>query len=520
MEITLFETIDSTSTEAMKRLELAKEPFAIQAITQTSGRGRRGNQWQSERGNLFISVGFPQNFLQSDQVDKTPLKAAVIAAKFIEHLTSLKPQIKWPNDILLDGEKVCGILCESSVTANTISGVVIGVGVNLSSYPEDVGYKVNSLNRKTSIEIDPIEAGRILADSFLEDFPKSLDFSAYRSYLPRVNSLVSSEKSRGMQKKVGLFKGVSNDGNLLISKINFEDKVEEYSSVTDSVRLIGQESTGLPLVTADFGNTSAKIEVTKDADLIASYSISYELTELDKDILDDIRDSVFSILPLGVARWPLYYGSVNNEGRNIILKEMEELGFFGEAITKAAFRVKLGNYPIDQIGFDRLALMESFLFKNFAKDSTSNNLACLISFGTATTVDFVLENGAYLGGVILPGISLSAKSLNDHTSLLPLVSFENVVENSIEELKVGSDTRTSIESGILASQFGAIKECIRSVQSKNKGAQLKKVVVTGGGWAKVKPFFNDSFKSIFPTSPETSYSPLNGYKIIFINSKS
>jgi biotin-[acetyl-CoA-carboxylase] ligase BirA-like protein len=521
MEVTFLETTESTSTEALKKLEIGlRDPFAIVSKQQTAGRGRRGKSWQGDEGNLFLSIAFPKSSVHGNDLEMSPIKAASLLATFIEEQTSLNPTIKWPNDILIDGKKVCGILCESSVVGSEIAGVCIGIGLNLNSSPNGVEYQVASLSGLTNSEFDVKDTALKLINKFEKEFPGKCNITQYRNHLPLEKMVLSNSKESGVKIKTALFKGVSDSGDLMFSKLNFENKIETVTSVTQSLGLISQKNSSLPLIIADFGNSSAKIRVTRNLDLLASYSVSYEMNQIDREILEDIKDTVYEELPIGVARWPIYYGSVNKEGVGKLLTSSEELGFFGVEIPKKEFRVRLADYPIDQLGFDRLALMESYLSKFYSRhQKDQNNIGCVISFGTATTIDFISAGGVYRGGVILPGLNLSAKSLNDHTSLLPMVNFENIVDDSVNNLSLGKDTKSSIEGGLVASQLGAIKETILSLERKNEGYKVIRVAVSGGGWHLMKPYFSDSFSDKSLEILETGCSAVGGYEVLFSNSK-
>ena len=109
----------STNEEAKKW-----PPYhAVTAETQTAGKGRNGRKWESLSGNLFLSVTlpFPSN---------AALYSFIAALAVAETLGFLSPRIKWPNDILIDGKKICGILLETTDTT-----LIIGIGVNIETAP-------------------------------------------------------------------------------------------------------------------------------------------------------------------------------------------------------------------------------------------------------------------------------------------------------------------------------------------------------------------------------------------------
>lgn len=123
--------IDSTNNLAKAQsLSFDGRPVVFTAVTQTSGRGRLDRRWISAPGNLFMS----QLFHASLPISYLVFITAVGIVKTIEELTTdLDIAIKWPNDILISGAKICGILIESAENQT----VVIGSGVNLVSSPVD-----------------------------------------------------------------------------------------------------------------------------------------------------------------------------------------------------------------------------------------------------------------------------------------------------------------------------------------------------------------------------------------------
>ena len=100
----------------------------------------------------------------------------------------------------------------------------------------------------------------------------------------------------------------------------------------------------------------------------------------------------------------------------------------------------------------------------------------IVDSGTATTVDVVSAEGAFVGGAILPGLAMSARALHHYTALLPLVSVAELGERTPAAL--GRNTRAAIQSGLLWGQLGAVKELIE----RQTGSKAQ-VFVTGGGGA-------------------------------------
>ncbi|MBI2860425.1 MAG: biotin--[acetyl-CoA-carboxylase] ligase [Chloroflexi bacterium] len=136
-EVVFFLQIDSTMNAARDRAQKgAVEGTVIIAGEQTAARGRSGRTWVSPPGNIALSV-----ILRPD-VSLLPglvMAGAVAVARSIEATTGLKVDIKWPNDILVSGRKVCGILTEIEMKGGKLNHAILGIGINVASRPESLG---------------------------------------------------------------------------------------------------------------------------------------------------------------------------------------------------------------------------------------------------------------------------------------------------------------------------------------------------------------------------------------------
>ena len=116
-----FECVESTNLTALDYPVYD----VIYAGKQTAGRGRLGRKWLSEKGNLFMSVVLPLN-------EQAPLYSLIASVAVAKALKGFHPKLKWPNDVLIEGKKVCGILLEASENK-----LILGIGVNILSAPEE-----------------------------------------------------------------------------------------------------------------------------------------------------------------------------------------------------------------------------------------------------------------------------------------------------------------------------------------------------------------------------------------------
>lgn len=146
-----YELLSSTNDFAARMAEDgAPEGTVVIADQQVAGRGRHGRHWSSPEGEgLYLSVILRPD-LPFDQLWQIGFVAAAAAAQAIREVSGLTPQIKWPNDVLLNGRKVCGILVEAR-TEGALRPVIVGIGINVNSdrLPPEIADKATSIMRET-----------------------------------------------------------------------------------------------------------------------------------------------------------------------------------------------------------------------------------------------------------------------------------------------------------------------------------------------------------------------------------
>ncbi|MEM7168899.1 MAG: biotin--[acetyl-CoA-carboxylase] ligase [Pseudomonadota bacterium] len=151
----------STNDEA-KRLAQAGDGgnLIVWAKSQSGGRGRRGRQWTSPEGNLYCSFLLRPNCTIAEAPQIGFVAVLAVADVVMSHLGGAKPvQVKWPNDVLVDGRKVAGILLESQTRLDDmLDWLVVGQGVNLISHPGETLFPATNLRAEGAIEGQGIEA--------------------------------------------------------------------------------------------------------------------------------------------------------------------------------------------------------------------------------------------------------------------------------------------------------------------------------------------------------------------------
>ncbi|GFE58701.1 biotin--[acetyl-CoA-carboxylase] ligase [Geobacter sp. AOG1] len=164
-QIISFRETDSTNETAFKLAEEgAPEGTVIIAESQRRGKGRMGRQWESPPGvNLYCSIILRPPILPLQAVQLTFL-SAVAVARAVEETTPLVPTIKWPNDVLLSGRKVAGLLNEMGAETEKVNFIILGIGVNINmeegQFPADLRYPATSLRMETGGAVNRMEFTR------------------------------------------------------------------------------------------------------------------------------------------------------------------------------------------------------------------------------------------------------------------------------------------------------------------------------------------------------------------------
>ncbi|WP_136525691.1 biotin--[acetyl-CoA-carboxylase] ligase [Geomonas ferrireducens] len=221
---------ESTNQVAFKMAEEgAVEGTVVIADAQSAGKGRLGRVWLSPAGvNLYCSVVLRPDIAPMAACQLTFL-SVVAVARAIESCTSLKPQIKWPNDILINGKKVAGLLNEMNAETEKVNFVVLGIGVNLnlrmSSIAESLlRHPATSLVEEGGEEVDRVAFTRRLLtelDELYDVFLQEGEGPVRAEWLERSAIRGRSVKvSQGEREFTGEVQGVDSFGALLVKLID------------------------------------------------------------------------------------------------------------------------------------------------------------------------------------------------------------------------------------------------------------------------------------------------------------
>lgn len=144
IDLEVYESLASTN-DLLKQKAIcgAKEGTAVLSFSQTDGKGRKGRTFISEKGGIYLSILVRPKSLNFDATLITSA-TAVAVSKAIEEISKKNTDIKWVNDILIGGKKVCGILCESGIFGND-SFVVVGIGINVFKPKNDFDDEIKNI---------------------------------------------------------------------------------------------------------------------------------------------------------------------------------------------------------------------------------------------------------------------------------------------------------------------------------------------------------------------------------------
>jgi len=226
-----FDELDSTNEEAKR---LAKSGGCHGAVVwakrQTAGKGRMGREWISSEGNLFVSI-----LLQPERVMADLAQLSFVAA--ISVIDAIEPMLesdkllqnKWPNDVLLNDKKLSGILLESfRVDGSDKPWVIVGVGVNIDSFPENTEFPATSL-KEAGVEL---VSAKIILSRFIHHFMERYDQWNNRGFLSirriwlerawRIKEKIEARLPSGGGDTIiqGIFEGIDTGGSLIIKPEN------------------------------------------------------------------------------------------------------------------------------------------------------------------------------------------------------------------------------------------------------------------------------------------------------------
>ena len=223
-----YDSVSSTNDLA-KEYALSKEKAGLVIIgeEQVKGRGRRGRTWESPKGTgIWMSILLRPDLPPKDG-PKFTLLSAVAVTKAIREVTGIEAKIKWPNDIIINNKKVCGILTEMNAEIDFINYVIIGIGINVNGkkedFPEEVQDRAISLSQVKGQLVSRKDLVRSILkkiEDYYFQFIQAMDFMGILEEWKSLSCNLGKEVRATIKGKeiIGLAIDINKDGSLLLKK--------------------------------------------------------------------------------------------------------------------------------------------------------------------------------------------------------------------------------------------------------------------------------------------------------------
>ncbi|MDD7643683.1 MAG: biotin--[acetyl-CoA-carboxylase] ligase [bacterium] len=223
-QVECFDVIGSTNTTAMQMAEEgAPHGTLVVADRQDSGKGRRGRSWEMPAGvAIAMSIVIKPEELQPQNAPMLTLVSALAVVRGIEQQTGIRTEIKWPNDIVIGGKKVCGMLTEMSTQIDYINHIVVGIGINVHNeqFPEELSDRATSLYLESGTHVNRAALVEAVCESFeyyYDIFMRTQDLSGlqeeYNSKMVNMGRQVRILDPKGEYEGIAL--GITEHGELL-----------------------------------------------------------------------------------------------------------------------------------------------------------------------------------------------------------------------------------------------------------------------------------------------------------------
>ena len=226
MKIIELEEVDSTN-EYCKRIDCG-EDITVVAKRQSAGRGTKGRSFESGEGGLYISTMRYYEDFNAENAFKIMVNSCVAVCKTLEKF-GVRPQIRWANDVLADGKKICGTLIENTFSGGKVIRSIVGIGLNINneipSHLSEIAVSVYEITGKNI----PVER---VFKTLVKNLEKNFTIADYKSYMSWLGEKVLIKAADGEYEAVAL--DITQNGLL---KVNLNGEIAEISSAEVSLRL-------------------------------------------------------------------------------------------------------------------------------------------------------------------------------------------------------------------------------------------------------------------------------------------
>jgi len=233
VEILFLKSVNSTNRYAKEHIEDFADKTVIVTSNQTEGKGRLNRKW-SDVGceNIYATIILKPKCPYKDVYSNLTQYLALVIAKTMEENYSVKPSIKWPNDVKIDNKKIAGILAEGVIENSFVKGLILGFGINLNCSQEvlnTIDQPATALNIETGMQIDKNIFLKKLLDNFCLGYDSFIEegFSIISDeYKKRCSFLNKSVTVKVYNKEIcGIAKNLTDNGALKIVDNNNEEQI-------------------------------------------------------------------------------------------------------------------------------------------------------------------------------------------------------------------------------------------------------------------------------------------------------
>ncbi|MCY4380360.1 MAG: type III pantothenate kinase [Proteobacteria bacterium] len=585
MRLLFYDLLDSTMDEARRQLKIGEAsqpactpyplqheeqlatddkthhhplllPFGVSCRQQKKGYGQQDQTgerrpWYSPSGNMYLTLVFP-----TQVPPYFSLEVGLVLTKILKDDLGFSPTLKWPNDLLIDGKKLGGILMESttiSLSEQQVPCTLIGIGINLKSSDQlqllgatsledwHVCWQPNQLAKKIALSFSGI-IGTAHHRSNVSQLPNDV-MKTLMTHLPSLGLLM--KYSNNQKPQYALWSGLNSSGHMVVRPLipptllatqNRDQFIYHVSShdapefcfLDDHHGYCGWLEAGHTHLKAMIdGRSVEKLNQGMSwllSDILVSSSPTQDTKQVNSTWLSDFTHWVGQFVPpTKDSPWPIYLGATGDQQvRHLLYHALGSLpGYMCVMIEKKTHKLTLSKEVFQTMGFDRICLLESVLSDVYAAQGSTWFMA--ISFGTAITIDFCRVGGEFLGGAILAGDYLTGRSLHQNIPALPHVNLQETPETE-ELLKPGFSTKKAVAVGIKSKTLGAISLLWSEVNRSEKKlghSHLNTIFISGGG----RHYYQDTISSVLTTELPSHnmvindrHNVLTGLKILAMNS--
>lgn len=226
MKIIKLKEVDSTN-EYAKRQNFCGD-VVVTAEVQTAGRGTKGRSFVSDRGGLYLSVMRTFDNFDGKNTFSIMISCCVAVCKTVESF-SLKPVIRWANDVLVGGRKICGTLIENTLSSGNMCRSIVGMGVNVNNrLPEELQDIATSISQETGKKVSVAKVRRRL----LKNLKRQYTVEDYKRYIDWFGQEVTLRRQDGAVRAVAL--DVDEQGRLVCE---IDGAIQKISSAEVSLRI-------------------------------------------------------------------------------------------------------------------------------------------------------------------------------------------------------------------------------------------------------------------------------------------